>query len=248
MRIESGFNPILNTNEQSKVKDKALDKIAAAVELGLEDNASRTIADALQNQISTMGQGLANANDGIAMMQIAGGAINALSEQADRLGELSVRANSASLNNTQRQALHNEFNSTVDAMNQSIENTTFNGVRLFGNNMEMSLGDSMQNISLGDINTKMLDMGNSDSLDSFRATLHQATIDVSSATSALNSASNSLMQSIVSTSNARSQIADSDMANSIGELEQANMKLSMNQILQAHQYDSMKNNIAHLLG
>lgn len=248
MKIESGFNPIINTNEQIKTKDKTLEKIASAVALGLEDSASRTIADALQNQISSMGQGLANANDGIAMMQIAGSTLNNLSVQADRLGELNVRANSASLNDSQRQMLHNEFNATVDTMSQSIENTSFNGVKLFGNNMELSLGEGVQNISLSDIQTNSLDMGNSEALDSFRANLNQATLDISASTSALTSATNNLMSGITSTSNARSQMADTDISSSVGELEKANLKLSMNQIIQSHQQDLMRQQISHLLG
>src|SRR3989338_4878506 len=131
MKLDTQFNPLPQMTSEMNKRDKTLEKIAAAVELGMQDSASRSISDMLQSEISTMSQGLMNANDGVAMMQIAGGTLNSLRDQTQTLNDLSVRYNSASLNSSQKQELQGEFNRTVESMQQSIESSTFNCKTLF---------------------------------------------------------------------------------------------------------------------
>ena len=105
MKLEPQFNPLPQMNSEMNKRDRTLDKIAASVELGMQDSASRSIADMFQSQISTMSQGLMNANDGVAMMQIAGGTLNSLSDQTQTLNDLSIRYNNGALSETQKQGL-----------------------------------------------------------------------------------------------------------------------------------------------
>ncbi|MFY9143568.1 flagellin [Sulfuricurvum sp.] len=248
MKLDALFNPLPQMNTEVNKRDKALEKIAAAVELGMEDSASRSIADMLQNQISTMSQGLMNANDGVAMMQIAGGALNSLNDQAQTLSDLSVRYNSATLNESQKQGLQKEFSRTVDAMQQSIDTTSFNGKALFGSSSTFSLGESAISSTIPALSPSALSIDNQDSLQSYRDSLAQAGADIGSTTNGLISASNTLLNQITATSAAKSQIADTDMAKAVKDFQQNNLMLDASQLAAAHQSNVLQQNITRLLG
>ncbi|OHD83750.1 MAG: hypothetical protein A3J39_01875 [Sulfuricurvum sp. RIFCSPHIGHO2_12_FULL_44_8] len=248
MKLDTQFNPLPQMTSEMNKRDKTLEKIAAAVELGMQDSASRSISDMLQSEISTMSQGLMNANDGVAMMQIAGGTLNSLRDQTQTLNDLSVRYNSASLNSSQKQELQGEFNRTVESMQQSIESSSFNGKTLFGNSSTLSLGESTISASLPELSTVSLSIDSQESIESYRNSLIQANSTVGSTTNGLISASNTLLDQITATSAAKSQIADTDMANAIKDFQQSNLKLDVAQIAMAHRNDMLQQNVTRLLG
>jgi flagellin len=248
MQLNTQFNPLPQMNAETSKRDKALDKIAAAVELKLEDSSSRTISDMLQNQISTMSQGLMNANDGISMMQIAGGTLNSLSDQIQKLNDLSVRYNNDSLNASQKEILQNEFSRAVESMQQSIEGSSFNGKSLFGSSPTFSLGESSISASIPNLSPSSLSIENQDGIQAYRDSLAQTGSDVGSTTNALFSATNVLLTQITETAAAKSQMADTDMANAVKDFQQSNLKLDISQIAIAHQNDMLRQNVTRLLG
>jgi flagellin len=248
MQLNTQFNPLPQMNAETSKRDKALDKIAAAVELKLEDSSSRTISDMLQNQISTMSQGLMNANDGISMMQIAGGTLNSLSDQTQKLNDLSVRYNNDSLNASQKEILQNEFSRAVESMQQSIEGSSFNGKSLFGSSPTFSLGESTVSASIPNLSPSSLSIENQDGIEAYRDSLAQTGSDVGSTTNALFSATNVLLTQITETAAAKSQMADTDMANAVKDFQQSNLKLDISQITVAHQNDMLRQNVTRLLG
>jgi flagellin len=182
------------------------------------------------------------------MMQIAGGTLNSLSEQTQTLNDLSVRYNSASLNETQKQGLQSEFNRTVESMQQSIDSSSFNGKSLFGSSTTLSLGESTISASIPEMSTSSLSIDSQESIESYRDTLDQANSTIGSTTNGLISASNTLLEQITATSAAKSQIADTDMGNAIKDFQQSNLKLDVAQIAIAHRNDMMQQNITRLLG
>jgi len=246
--INTQYNPLPQMNTETNKRDKTLEKIASAIQIGMEESASRSIADMLQNDISSASQGVMNANDGISMMQIAGGTLNSLSDQTQTLNDLSVRYNNAALNDSQKQVLQGEFNQTVASMQQSIESTSYNGKSLFGSSMSFSLGDSNISTSIPSLSPSSLSIDNQDGIQAYRDSLSQANSDVGSTTNSFVSATNTLLEKITSTSAAKSQIADTDMTNTIKDFQQSNLKLDMSQIAIAHQNDALRQNITRLLG
>jgi flagellin len=248
MKLDTLFKPLPQMNTETSKRDKSLEKIASGVELKMEDSASRTIADMMQNQISTMSQGLMNANDGISMMQIADGTLSSLNDQTQTLNDLSVRYNSDILNPSQKQELQGEFSRTVDAMQQSIDNTSYNGKSLFGSAPAFSMGNSTISTSIPSLSPSSLSIDNQEGIQSYRDTLAQAGSDIGSTTNGLISATDTLLNSITQASAAKSQIADTDMANAIKDFQQSNLKLDMSQIAIAHQNDILRQNVTRLLG
>ncbi|HEX5330481.1 flagellin [Sulfuricurvum sp.] len=246
--INTQYNPLPQMNTETNKRDKTLEKIASAIQIGMEDSASRSIADMLQNEISLASQGVMNANDGISMMQIAGGTLNSLSDQTQTLNDLSVRYNNASLDDSQKQALQGEFNRTVQSMQQSIDSSSFNGKSLFGSSMSFSLGESTISASIPSLSPSSLSIDNQDGIQAYRDALSQANSDVGSTTNSFVSATTTLLDKISTASAAKSQIADTDMANAIKDFQQSNLKLDMTQIAIAHQNDALRQNVTRLLG
>lgn len=246
--INTQYNPLPQMNSESAKRDKTLEKIASAIELGMEDSASRSISDILQNEISTASQGVMNTNDGISMMQIAGGTLNSLSDQTQTLSDLSVRYNNASLDDSQKQILQGEFNRTVASMQQSIDSTSFNGKALFGSFMNFSVGDNTISANIPSLSPSSLAIDNQDTIQLYSDALTQAKSEVGSTTNTFVSESTALLDKITLASVAKSQIADTDLAKAIKEFQQSNLKLDMTQIAIAHQNDILRQNVTRLLG
>jgi flagellin len=246
MKIEPSFNPLPQMGAESSKRDKTLAKIATAIEIGMQDSSSRSITDSLQNQISTMSQDLMNNNDGISMMQIAGGTLNSLSDQTQTLNDLSVQYNNATLNDSQKQALQGEFAKTVQSMQQSISSSTYNGNSLFGSNL--TLGNGSISTSIPTLSPTSLSITNQDSIQSYQDSLAQAGSNISSTTNALMSSTDNFLNQITTTAAAKSQSADTDIASAVQEYQQSNLKLDASQIATAHLNSLLKQNISQLVG
>jgi flagellin len=244
MQLNTQYPFLPQMNTESNNRDKALDKISAAVELKLDDSASRSIASMMQNDISTFTQELMNTNDSISMMQIADGTLSSLSDQTQTLSDLSVRYNNATFNDSQKQGLSQEFNRTLESMNQSIQTASYNGQPLF--NTLHTFGSST--ISLGSMSTGSLAIDNQESISKYFETISQTQSDVGSMSNGLVSSANTLLNQMTTASAARSQIADTDIAKTIQEYQQSSLKLDASQMVLAHQNDALRLNIAQLLG
>ncbi|MDP3292125.1 MAG: flagellin [Sulfuricurvum sp.] len=248
MKLDTQFNPLPQINSETSKRDKTLEKIAAATELKLEESSSRTISNMMQSNISTASQGLMNANEGISMMQIAGGTLTSLSEQTQKLNDLSVRHNNDALNESQKEVLQDEFNRTLESMQDSIESSSFNGKSLFGSNFTFSLGEESISTSTPELATSSLSIESLYTIEMYRESLTQASSDIGSTTNALVSATDRLLNQITEISAAKSQIADTDVANAVKDFQQSDLKLDMSQIAIAHQNDILRQNVTRLLG
>lgn len=248
MKLEPQFNSLPQMNADTMKRDKTLEKIAAAQQLSMEDSSARTIATMLQTQISTMSQGLMNANDGISMMQIADGTLSSLSDQTQSLNDLSVRYNNASINETQRQALNQEFSRTTESMSQAINSATYNGQPLFGSNNTFSLGENSLNVSIGSLSPASLSITDPNSIQKYAEQVSSTQSDVGSAMSGLISASNTILDQLSATAAAKSQIADTDMAKTISDYQQNTTRLNAAQLAMAHQNTLLQQTVGRLLG
>lgn len=232
MQLNTQYQALPQMNEQSTKRDKALDKIAAGIELSMADSASRSIASQMQNQIGTYSQELMNTNDSIAMTQIADGALSNLSQQAQKLNDLSVRSNSAILNSSDQQALQAEFQRTQTSMQNIVNTTSYN---------EKPLLDSS-------ISPKNLTLDNQDTISAYMDTLSSVQSDIGASANNYVSHANTLLNQITQTSAAKSQIADTDMAKAISNFQSSNRVLDASVLASAHQTQFLRESIDRLLG
>ncbi len=248
MKIESQYPSLSTMNSESNKQNKALEKIGAAIEAGMQDSASRSISTMLQNDISTFSQGLMNANDAIAMMQIADSALQSLGDQTQTLNDLSVRYNSASLSESQKEGLRAEFSRTLETMQQTIDTTTYNGKPLIGSNLTFSTGEGSITTSIPQLNSTGLNIESQDGIQAYRDSLNQAYSDVGAATNSFISTTNTILGQITATTAAKSQLSDTDVAKAVNDFQQSTQKLDMAQIARAHQNDVLQQSITRLLG
>lgn len=232
MQLNTQYTALPQMNEQSAKRDKTLNKIAAGLQLSMEDSASRTIASLMQSQIGTYSQELMNTNDAIGMTQIADGALSNLSESAQKLNDLSVRSNSASLNNSDKQALQAEFQRTQSSMQNIVNTTSYNNKPLLDSS----------------VSPKNLTLGNQDAISTYIQTLSSAQSDIGAAANNYASHANALLAQLTQASAAKSQMADTDMAQAISDFQSSNKVLDTSVLASVHQAQSLRESIDRLLG
>ncbi len=235
MKISNTKTATLNfINEHKKKADEELDKIGSGTKVKATDAAMMKIAQALMSDAAVMSQGIQNANENVAMLQIADGILQGISQTAIHLQELEVRANSASLNADQRKMIEAEYNAQVEAMNDAISQASYNGQPLFGKSFTTSLGNSEITVSVPKLNTGDLVLGNGDALKVFREQINAATSEIGSGMNAYTSSINSLLVAHTNTLAAYSQMADTDIAESINNFKNEDLLTQSALFAQAH--------------
>jgi flagellin len=244
----SQTNNTLNyINTHKKNTEDELNKISSGKKQEISDAAMMQIAQALMSDATVMSQGIQNANESVAMLQIADGALQSVSQGATRLEELNVRANSAALNSDQKRMLENQYNAQVKAMNDAMSQASYNGQPLFGKSFSTSLGDSEINFNIPELNTAELSLGNSDALSAFRESINSALSEVGSATNAFGSSINSLLETRTNTLAAYSQMADTDIAQSVSNFKNEELLTQTSLYAQAYQQNIDQNRVSALL-
>jgi len=157
----------------------------------MDDAAGLTISHSLDSKIASLGQAVRNANDGIALVNLAEGAMDEISSMLTRMKELATQAINGTYNNTDRASLDLEYQALVDEVTRISDNTQFNTVALIGSTstIKFQLGDTTSDsisVTLEDMSSLVLKL---DSTVTVGATnVHDD--DVDTAGSDLTSASN----------------------------------------------------------
>lgn len=238
MKISSsGNSQILNTITQNKTNtDTVLEKIAATKELSGKDSASLIISDALSSQISSLTQNVQNANETISMYQIADSSLQAIQSGAEKLNDLSVRYNSASLGSDQKAMLKEEFDAINSAMQDIAEQTTYNGQNMLSSNYGLDV-TGLNELSVDD----------QEGIANFRENLSTL---MQTASDQINSASSNITNSLTAITNlssANSQIAETPLDQKITQMKSDEIKLTSSVLAQVHQNSMMQQSISALL-
>ena len=96
-----------------------------------DDAAGLAIAERMQAQIRGFDVAGRNANDGISLLQVAGGAMGKISDNLQRMRELAVQAKNGTLNPTDRVNLNREYTELANEVDRIVSGSTFNGNNLF---------------------------------------------------------------------------------------------------------------------
>ena len=125
-----------------------------------DDAAGLLISDRLSSQLNGLYQANRNANDGIALYQVAEGALDETTSSLQRMRTLAIQASNGTLSNSDRQALQAEFDQLAAGIDNTAENTTYNGEQILngaangGNNITLHVGPNS-----GDTVSSALDDG-----------------------------------------------------------------------------------------
>ncbi len=248
MKINNSMGNSNYINNYQNNISKTLGMIASGVKNSIDDSASASIASMLNTQVSTIGQGLMNLNDGVAMMQIADGVTSGLSENAAKLNAMSVRYNNASLGSQERSALQSDFNALVESMQDSIDSATYNNKALFGSQNAFETSQGVLSGNIGELNTEGLDITSMESIVAFQNHLSSVQSDLGSSATAFTSSIASLQQTLISTSAAQSQLEDADIADLVTQFQHDELKLKTSTLAQVHQTSILQQQMSNLLG
>jgi len=238
MKISSSSNTqILNLISQNKENTSAtLEKIGAMKELQGVDSANLVISDALSSQISSLTQSVQNANETVSMYQIADSSLQALQANSDRLNELSVRYNSASLNDDQRAMVQEEFSAIQGAMQDITEQTTYNGQNMLSSAYGMEVSGLAE-----------LSVDDQEGIANFRENLSSLSQTASSSINGAMSEITNSLTAITNLSSANAEISEEPTEEKIAQLKSDEIKLTSSTLAQVHQNTLMQQSVAALL-
>ena len=128
-----------------------------------DDAAGLAISERFTAQIRGLDQAARNANDGISLAQTAEGALGEVTNNMQRIRELSVQSSNASNNNSDRAALQTEVSQLLSEINRVADTTTFNGVNVLDGSFSgaafqvgANAGETITVSSIVDANTAAL--------------------------------------------------------------------------------------------
>ncbi|HDX6330575.1 TPA: flagellin [Campylobacter fetus subsp. venerealis] len=227
---------------------KALENISAQRALSGTDSSNLLIADSLRSSASSISQGVNNANDAIGVLQIADATLQNLGKGADRLNELSVRANSAINGPEQISALNKEANALKTSMQDSLNSASFNGKNIFGNSLSFQTGNGEVGINLTAPNVNSLDISNQNTISDFLKSVNSLRTDIGSLQNGLISGINASLTAVTSTKASESQLQNNDLANNVTNYNNANLLVNSSTMAAAHNMQTLQRQVSGLLG
>ena len=131
---------VINTNVASLASQRHLASSRADMEQAMErlssgkrinsagdDAAGLSISHSLDSKIAGLNQAVRNANDGVAMINLAEGAMEQISSMLTRMKELATQAANGTYTSDQLTNLNSEFTALASEITRVAEGTDFNG-------------------------------------------------------------------------------------------------------------------------
>lgn len=173
--------------------EQAMERLSSGkrINSAMDDAAGLTIAHSLDSKIAGLNQSIRNANDGIAMINIAEGAMEEMSAMMTRMKELAVQAINGTYTATDLDAMDLEYQALVNEITRISNQTQFNGVAVLGSTSTISfqIGDTSSDtisVTLEDMNAEalLLDSDADDDAVNVHAVADTAGTDLQSAANA----------------------------------------------------------------
>jgi flagellin len=95
-----------------------------------DDAAGLAVRELMRADISSLKQGIRNANDGISLIQTADGALSVIDEKLIRMKELATQAATGTYNSDQRLIIDSEYQAMASEVTRIANSTDFNGIYL----------------------------------------------------------------------------------------------------------------------
>ena len=207
-----------------------------------DDAAGLAIASSMSSQIRGMNQGIRNSNDGISMAQTAEGALSEVGNMLQRIRELAVQASSGTYSADDKTNLQAEVTELQSQITSILDNTEFNGIKLFDGTAGTSGTVTIQtganasdtvDLDFSDISGDYTDAlavdvtslaaagADLDTLSDALAATATTRAELGASQSRLDSTVNNLSSNVANLSDARSRIEDTDFSSETTELAKA---------------------------
>ncbi len=231
----AGINPTASVTQGLTPLDKAnnsLQDIYKKLSTGHEinqssDNAANlAIINRLTSQVEGTNQAVRNTNDGISLTQVADAGLENIESSNQRLQELAVQSANGTLTDQDRQAIQMEVDQIQAQINDTTNNTEFNGTQPLASNQTVSLqtgpdAGNQTDIDFQDISASLASVDLStqagaqaalNDLNDNAAVISDARANMGASEARLESVASDLEQSSAALTGSRSNIQDADFA------------------------------------
>ena len=125
----ASLNAQRNLNSSQSAMQVALQRLSSGLRINSarDDAAGLAISERMSAQITSLNQGIRNANDGISMIQTAESALDQIQTMMQRMRELAVQASSDTVGATERGYANTEVQQLQTEINNIANRTKFNG-------------------------------------------------------------------------------------------------------------------------
>lgn len=135
MRINHNISSMITQNSLGNAQmslGKSLEKLSTGLRINRasDDAAGLSVSEQLRTQVRGLNRAKSNAQDGIALLQIAEGAANEVSSILQRQRELAVQAANDTLTSTDRTYLNQEFGALTEEITRISKSANYNGQTL----------------------------------------------------------------------------------------------------------------------
>ncbi|HTQ99816.1 MAG TPA: flagellin, partial [Candidatus Acidoferrum sp.] len=128
----ASLNAQRNLNKSQVSLSTSLQRLSSGMRINSakDDAAGLAISERFTAQINGLDQAVRNSNDGISLSQTAEGALGEVTNNLQRIRELSVQSANATNSSSDRAAMQQEVSQLVDEIDRIARQTNFNGVNL----------------------------------------------------------------------------------------------------------------------
>ena len=229
------------------------------------DAAGMAVSRRLAAQVKGYNQALNNIFDGIGALRTAEGAMGSITNNLQRIRELTVQAANGTLTPEERMAIQQEINQLTEEIDRTAQNTEFNNQKLLtgeytdrvfqtGANPEQQMRVSLPDMraeSLGlndiDVTTEEGAQNTLNRIDEIMENVNTERARVGAYANRLETAARNVANALTNVTASFSRIEDMDMARGIMDLVRINMMRQSTTAILA-QANLNQNNVLNLLG
>ncbi len=224
-------NRMLGVNTQTQAKSTEKLSSGYKINRAADDAAGLAISEKMRRQVRGLTQAVANAQDGISMVQTAEGALNEVHDMLQRMNELAVKASNGTNQSEDRSYIDAEVQALKTEINRVASSTTFNEQKLLNADCTFKLHvgaesttDNQIDIKIDKMNAEGLSINGIDTKTSGNAlsaiaslkgamkALSKQRSDLGAQQNRLEHTVNNLNNVVENTTSAESAIRDTDMA------------------------------------
>lgn len=135
MRINHNISSMITQSARNNAlgeQNKNLERLSTGLRINRasDDAAGLSVSEQLRTQIKGMARAKSNAQDGIALLNIAEGAAGESTAILQRMRELAIQSSNDTLTSTDRSYLDQEFSALVNEIDRISKTTNYNGQTL----------------------------------------------------------------------------------------------------------------------
>ncbi|WP_324284995.1 flagellin [Enterobacter ludwigii] len=135
-----------NLNKSQSQLGTAIQRLSSGMRINSakDDAAGLAISNRFTSSIRGMTQAARNANDGISLAQTTEGALEEVTENMQRIRELTVQAKNGTNSESDLESIKKEIGTRLEEISRVAETTNFNGVKVFDGSKEkitIQIGD-----------------------------------------------------------------------------------------------------------